>query len=88
MGDYKRQNSLKEQIKERESRAATAKPDTDTVKTITGKQDKKDKILSIRMYPDTWANFTEINRKRGMTSGSVVNMLIADYIEKNRDWLD
>lgn len=41
---------------------------------------KKDKVVTAKVYPETWAEFTAINRAQGMTNNSAINMLISNYI--------
>lgn len=48
---------------------------------------KKDKVISAKVYPETWETFTEINRAQGMTNNSVINMLISEYIREKKEIL-
>lgn len=63
------------------SEAATivAKEEIKTVSVM-----KKDKVVTAKVYPETWAEFVAINRARGMTNNSVINMLITEYIRNNK----
>ena len=53
------------------------KPETPSVK-------KKDKVVTAKVYPETWAAFTQINQAQGMTNNSAINMLISRYIMENK----
>lgn len=49
---------------------------------------KKDKVVTAKVYPDTWATFTAINRAQGMTNNSVINMLISEYVRNKKEILN
>ena len=49
---------------------------------------KKDKVITAKVYPKTWADFTAINRAQGMTNNSVVNMLISEYVRSKKEILE
>ena len=49
---------------------------------------KKDKVISAKVYPDTWELFTAINKAQGMTNNSVINMLISNYIRDKKEILE
>lgn len=86
-----KKKSLREQIEEREERAAETAPARKPIVTqIAGdeRNDKRSKTLSLRVYTDIHDAFTKINRRRGMSTNSVLNMLITQYIRDNRDILD
>ena len=86
-----KKKSLKEQIEEREQKAAeAATPKKPVVTRIAGdeRSDKRSKTLSLRVYDDIHDAFTKINRRRGMTTNSVLNMLITQYIRDNKDFLE
>ncbi len=46
---------------------------------------KKDKVVTAKVYPETWADFTAINKAQGMTNNSVINMLISQYVREHKD---
>lgn len=48
---------------------------------------KKDKVITAKVYPETWAEFTAINKAQGMTNNSVVNMLISEYVRNKKEIL-
>lgn len=62
-----------------EDLASVEKKEINTVSVM-----KKDKVVTAKVYPETWAEFTAINRARGMTNNSVINMLITEYIRNNK----
>lgn len=49
---------------------------------------KKDKVVTAKVYPDTWAIFTAINKAQGMTNNSVINMLISNYVRDKKEILE
>lgn len=49
---------------------------------------KKDKVITAKVYPETWAEFTAINKAQGMTNNSVVNMLISEYVRNKKEILE
>ncbi len=46
---------------------------------------KKDKVVTAKVYPETWADFTAINKAQGMTNNSVINMLISEYVRNKKE---
>lgn len=48
---------------------------------------KKDKVVTAKVYPGTWADFTAINKAQGMTNNSVINMLISEYVRNKKEIL-
>lgn len=89
MGDFKKtsKNTAAEKAAERESRQGQGTTET-TLKTVIGKNKVKDKIISAKVYPETWATFTAINRAQGMTNNSVINMLISEYVRNKKEILN
>lgn len=83
MGDFKKTNSaMQNAAVEREART---QGQSSTVKKLAGSDSKiKDKVVSAKVYPETWAEFTAINKARGMTNNSVLNMLVSDYVRKQK----
>lgn len=45
---------------------------------------KKDKVITAKVYQDTWDTFTAINTAQGMTNNSVINMLISEYVRNKK----
>lgn len=87
MGDFKKnvKNDIKAAVAAREAKSSQ---NTDTVKTIVGSSKTKDKVISAKVYPETWAAFTAINKAQGMTNNSVINMLISEYVRDKKVILD
>lgn len=48
----------------------------------------KDKRIAVRVNSATYDQFNLINSKLGTSNGSVINMMIAEYIMKNKSLLD
>ena len=68
--------------------AAKANPDANTeaeVNKDTKVIKKKDKVITAKVYPETWQIFTEINKAQGMTNNSVINMLLSEYVRSKKD---
>jgi len=55
------------------------------VDTCTKTLKKKDKVITAKVYPETWQAFTDINKAQGMTNNSVINMLISEYVRSKKD---
>lgn len=83
MGDFKTKNGLKEAAEDRETRS-TENKSASTIKAMIGDEHYKSKIISAKVYPETWTEFTAINRAQGMTNNSVINMLISKYVRENK----
>ena len=49
---------------------------------------KKDKVVTAKVYPETWAAFTAINKAQGMTNNSAINMLISEYVRNKKEILE
>lgn len=64
---------------------ATTKGEESTETVAT---QKKDKVITAKVYPKTWADFTAINKAQGMTNNSVINMLISEYVRSKKGILD
>lgn len=43
----------------------------------------KDKVMSIRIYPETFEKFSRINRAQGLSNNSAMNMIISKYVREN-----
>ena len=48
---------------------------------------KKDKVISAKVYPETWEKFTAINRVLGMTNNSALNLVISEYVREKEKLL-
>ena len=83
--------SFQEMAEARGKKAAAARAGKKPVVTeLAGdeRSDKRSKTLSWRVYNDIHDAFTRINRRRGMSTNSVLNMLITQYIRENKDILE
>lgn len=58
----------------------------EVIKVMSAK--KKDKVVTAKVYPETWADFTAINRAQGMTNNSVINMLVSEYVRSKKEILN
>lgn len=68
--------------------AAKEKKQPPVVVQIAKAKETKNAQMSVKLYQDTYDKFCKINRERGMSNNSVVNMLIAQYVKDNKDLLD
>ena len=58
---------------------------TESEELIEKKVKKKDKVITAKVYPETWELFTLINKEQGMSNNSVINMLVSEYVRNNKD---
>lgn len=49
---------------------------------ITGDNALKSERMSLRVYPEIKEQFLKINRARGLSNNSALNMIMTDYVEK------
>lgn len=90
-GTGSKKPSFRDQVEARGAKAAAARAGKKPIVTeLAGdeRDDKRSKTLSLRVYADIHDAFTKINRRRGMSTNSVLNMLITQYIRENKDILD
>ncbi len=83
----KKPKSLLEKVTAKEKEITTSyltAPKKATVTKITSSSAQKTKIISAKMYPDTFEDFTRINKARGMSNSSVLNMLVTEYIREQK----
>lgn len=59
----------------------------ESVEAVSASAPKKDKVITAKVYPETWAHFTAINKAQGMTNNSVINMLISEYVRNKKEIL-
>ena len=87
MGDFKKNKpTMQNTAEEREARSQTQNK---TVKKLTRSDYKvKDKIISAKVYPETWERFTQINKAQGITNNSAINLIISKYIRENEEILN
>ncbi len=79
MGDLIKKNKFKE----RENNLIIE--EKSVVKKIAKNKVPKNKMISASVNAENYDNFTKINKARGMSNNSALNMLIADYINKNQE---
>ena len=77
MGDLIKKNKFKE----RENNLIIE--EKSVVKKIAKNKVPKNKMISASVNAENYDNFTKINKARGMSNNSALNLLIADYINKN-----
>ena len=49
------------------------------------KKEKENKMISASVNAENYAAFTRINKAKGMSNNSCLNMLIADYVAKHNE---
>ena len=78
---------LKDYIEENEIKP---KKEKDSASSIVGafKGTQKRLRLSLTVEPTKWAQFTEINKKRGLSNNGALNHFIAEYILEHENLLD
>ena len=80
MASFKEIHQMQKAQQEKKVEPAAAK--------ILASHSTKDKRVSVRMNSSTYDKFALINSKLGASNGSVINMLVAEYIMKYKDLLD
>ena len=48
----------------------------------------KVKMISIKVNPQKYEQFKSINKHKGVSNNSIINLLISDYIDKNIQEID
>lgn len=82
-------SSFKEVNKITEEKEQTTSPKKEAAASkILASHSLKDKRISIRINSATYDKFALINSKLGTSNGGVVNMMISEYILKNKHLLD
>lgn len=77
MGNLPRKNKFAEKEE------AVVMEDKSVVKKIAAPE-KKNKMISASVNVENYLEFTRINKAKGMSNNSALNMLIADYIANNK----
>ena len=86
MGDFKKTHTTPSPAEERESRIRSG---AGTVRKLTGTEGRyKTQVISAKVAPEIWTAFKAINRARGMSNNSVINMLMTGYIRENQAILE
>lgn len=75
MGDLQRKNKFKEKEE------MILQEEKSVVKKIATPE-KKNKMISASVNVENYEAFTRINKSKGMSNNSALNMLIADYIKE------
>ena len=75
MGDLIKKNKFRE-------KEETVIEDKSVVRKIA--KASKNKMISASVNIENYEEFTKINKSKGMSNNSALNMLIADYINQNR----
>lgn len=78
MGNLERKNKFKEKEE------ALPLEEKSAVKKIA-KNEKQNKMISASVNAENYAAFTRINKAKGMSNNSALNMLIAEYVSKNNE---
>lgn len=77
----------KAQAKEKKA-SAIEKKKTVRSDSIMKKSSGKNKMISAKVNDVTYQRFSKINQARGASNNSILNMLIADYVAANKEYLD
>lgn len=86
MGDFKKTHPTPSAAEERESRIRSG---SGTVRKLAGSENGyKTQVISAKVAPEIWTAFKAINRARGMSNNSVINMLMTGYIRENQTILE
>ncbi len=48
----------------------------------------KNKMISVKLNDQLYAQFTEVNKAYGISNNSAINMLIATYVKERKDILE
>lgn len=48
----------------------------------------KNKMISVKLNDQLYAQFTEVNKAYGISNNSAINMLIATYVKDKKDILE
>jgi uncharacterized membrane protein len=80
---------LLNKAQEKEKKAsAIEKKRTVRSDSIMKKSSGKNKMISAKVNDVTYQRFSKINQARGASNNSILNMLIADYVAANKEYLD
>ena len=80
--------SLKDKIAEREGAAVVSKPEKKETRERRVVSSGRDKGVYIKVNTEIYDDFTKINKKRAATNNGMINMLIAEYVRNNKEWLE
>lgn len=86
MGDFNKTHPAPNAAEERESRILSG---SGTIRKLAGSENGyKTQVISAKVAPEIWAAFKCINRARGMSNNSALNMLMTEYIRDNQNILE
>lgn len=83
--------SLMSKEKELEAKEKTKKAESGIVKKMVSKSSdaKKTKAVSLKVNPEMWERFRQINKKCGSTCNGMISQLIANFVyEKEKEFRD
>lgn|GEM_PF-4928942 len=84
MAASKNNDDLKARIQARNKLNTDMEYEKDLDEKMKSKVKPVKKTVSFRTYEEDWALFTEINQARRINNSIALNMLIADYNQKNK----
>ena len=73
---------LERKNKFKEKELALPQEEKSAVKKIA-KKEKENKMISASVNAENYAVFTRINKTKGMSNNSALNMLIAEYVSRH-----
>lgn len=73
---------LERKNKFKEKELALPQEEKSAVKKIA-KKEKENKMISASVNAENYAAFTRINKTKGMSNNSALNMLIAEYVSRH-----
>lgn len=82
-----RDNEKVNKIEARDAEAEKIKQERKSTRTrvVSGGRDKG---VYIKVNTELYDEFTQINKKKAATNNGIFNMLLAEYVRNNRDWLE
>lgn len=83
MGDL-----FKKIAEEEKNDTTTARKKSAALQIANSNTFKKDKVISAKVNSIVYEKFTRINKERGLPNNSALNMLIAEYVRDNSDWIE
>lgn len=86
MASLKEKMSLKEKL-QAEEKAEPKEKNRTIVSNIAG-TNNKNKLISAKVNEEVYSKFKKINKARGMSNNSTLNMLISAYVDENKHLID
>jgi len=84
MGDIVKKNRYDEKME----RVKDIKVENKTIDMIRDRSYEKDKAISARVNGVTYNNFKKISRKKGLTPNACINMLMSEFVQRNKEYLE